>query len=141
MQQERVGRNEALFREINNRLAQLNDELDAFAPYGNWMCECQDTDCHQAIEMTPSEYRAVREHSDRFVIAPHGAHFYVEAERVVEETARYWVIEKKGRTTTVLLARAWLPQSPNFDAGSLRGAPQCSLPRSSTAAWSGWLRA
>jgi hypothetical protein len=36
----------------------------------------------------------VREHPSRFAIAAHDAHFYAELERVVEETDRYWVIEK-----------------------------------------------
>ena len=96
LQQERAARNEALFREINERLAQLNDALDEHSPLGTWMCECQDTDCHEPVEMTLAEYRGVREQSDRFVIVANAAHFYPEVERVVEETDRFWVVEKTG---------------------------------------------
>ena len=96
LQQERAARNEALFREINERLAQLNDALDEHSPLGTWMCECQDTDCHDPVEMTLAEYRGVRDEPDHFVIVANAAHFYPEVERVVEETDRYWVVEKTG---------------------------------------------
>ena len=96
LQQERAARNEALFREINERLAQLNDALDEHSPLGTWMCECQDTDCHEPVEMTLAEYRGVRDQSNHFVIVANAAHFYPEVERVVEETDRYWVVEKTG---------------------------------------------
>ena len=96
LQQERAARNEALFREINERLAQLNDALDEHSPLGTWMCECQDTDCHEPVEMTLTEYRGVREEPNRFVIVANGAHLYPEVERVVEETDRYWLVEKTG---------------------------------------------
>jgi hypothetical protein len=52
LQHERAARNEALFREINDRLAQLNDALDEHSPYGTWMRECQDTDCHEPVSTT-----------------------------------------------------------------------------------------
>jgi hypothetical protein len=101
LQEERAARNESLFREINERLAQLNDALEEISPYGEWMCECQDVDCHEPITMTLAEYHAVREHPNRFAIAAHGAHLYPEVERVVDETDRYWVVEKLGEAATV----------------------------------------
>ena len=52
--------------------------------------------------MTLAEYDAVRSASDRFVIAAHGAHFNAEAERVIEETDRYWVmVEKIGQAAQI----------------------------------------
>jgi hypothetical protein len=96
LQQERAARNEALFREINDRLARLNEAVDEHSSYGTWMCECQDTDCHEPIEMTLVEYRGVRAYETRFVVVAHAAHFYADLERVVEETDHNWVVEKIG---------------------------------------------
>ena len=101
LQRERAGRNQALLREVNERIVELNETFDQLSPYGTWMCECADTDCREQIEMTIAEYEAVRRHPNRFVIAPHGVHFYENVEHVVGETERYWVVEKIGEAARV----------------------------------------
>jgi SpoU rRNA methylase family enzyme len=103
LQRERAGRNQALLREVNERIEELNETFDQFSPYGTWMCECADTGCREQIEMTIGEYEAIRRHPNRFVIAPHGLHFYENVEDVVEETARYWVVEKIGEAARVAI--------------------------------------
>ena len=67
-QEERVARNQSLFRAINGRVEALNETFVQLTPYGNWItpygswiCECADTKCQQRIAMTLGEYEALRE--------------------------------------------------------------------------------
>lgn len=94
MSQERAAHNQALFREVKERLEQLNETFVELAPFGSWVCECADTGCVEQVQMTFGEYEALREHSHRFAIAPSDAHVYPEVERVVDRTERYWLVEK-----------------------------------------------
>ncbi len=94
--EERVARNQSLFRAINERIHELNGTLVQQAPYGSWICECADTTCQERIEMTLGEYEALRGHPARFAVLPDGAHVVPRGERVVERADRYWLVEKIG---------------------------------------------
>ena len=52
--------------------------------------------CSQVIELTPTEYRRVRETNRRFLVAPDATHTSPDLEVVVERHERYWVVEKVG---------------------------------------------
>ena len=52
--------------------------------------------CVERIDMTLAEYEALRSDPHRFVVAPDESHVVPEAEVVVEQTERYWVVEKVG---------------------------------------------
>jgi hypothetical protein len=99
--QQRVAKNEALFRQVNERIAEVNeslgrDERTAF------LCECGDDDCTAPVTLTLAEYEEIRSNPTRFVVA-HG-HGTIDVERVVEQTDRYSVVEKfKGETERVAL--------------------------------------
>jgi hypothetical protein len=90
----RFAKNEALFREVNERIAEVGerlqvlpeDELLAFR------CECGRAQCETPISMTPAEYEHVRSDNDRFAVVP--GHEDQEIERVVERTERYVVVDK-----------------------------------------------
>lgn len=92
----RVAGNQALFRSVNERVAELNKTFDDFTPYGSWTCECANVGCIERIDMTLAEYEALRRDPHRFAVAPGDSHVVTEAERVVERTERYWVVEKIG---------------------------------------------
>jgi hypothetical protein len=92
----RAAENESLFRQVNERIEDLNKVFEAFAPYGSWTCECARIDCAQRIELTLDEYESARSSPNRFLIAPAEDHFDADVERVVERTERYWVVEKVG---------------------------------------------
>lgn len=94
---ERVGRNEALFREVNERIKEVSESLRAVSVGSGieFICECSHTDCHGPIQLELADYERVREHPERFVVAP-GHLWAPETERVVEQTDRYWVLEKFG---------------------------------------------
>ena len=54
-------------------------------------CECRDPGCHALVAPTLCEYRAVRIHATRFIVAPD--HEDPETERIVQEGSRYAVVE------------------------------------------------
>jgi hypothetical protein len=92
--QERLALNEALFREVNERVraiaARHGDDDHVYEFY----CECSNADCTFQLRATLAEYEGVRAHSDRFLIAVN--HSLPEIEKVVEQNDRWWVVEKQG---------------------------------------------
>jgi hypothetical protein len=86
-----MARNEALFREVNER---IEDVQEGFAAQGrtDFLCECGSEDCTQPISLTLAEYEQVRRNPKHFVVVP--GHHVVDVERVVERTDRYAVVEK-----------------------------------------------
>ena len=100
-QDRRIGDNEALFREVNERVQSLNETFPAAAVDTSWVCECSNTGCFERVQMEPSEYEAVRAHPARFLVYPDHRHVAPEAERVVEQRDRYWVVEKIGEARRI----------------------------------------
>jgi len=92
----RIGRNQALYREVNERVREMNEAFDALLPIGEWICECANDQCFEKIEMTHEEYESVRAGERRFFVKPDEAHVVPEAELVVERHERFWIVEKIG---------------------------------------------
>jgi hypothetical protein len=86
-----MARNEALFREVNER---IEDVQEGFAAQGrtDFLCECGSEDCTQPISLTLAEYEQIRRNPKHFVVLP--GHDVVDLERVVERRDRYAVVEK-----------------------------------------------
>jgi hypothetical protein len=93
----RAARNQSLFREINERVKQLNDGFSMVLPVGEWICECADDTCVERIELSAQGYEVVRADGTHFIVAPSDAHVYPDVERVTERTDRYWIVEKFGK--------------------------------------------
>ena len=92
----RVGKNEAIFREVNERIQELNRGF-AFDPDDttDFVCECSDQECFVAVRLTLTEYEHVRAHPARFFVAP-GHVWEPQAESVIRATERFEVVEKQG---------------------------------------------
>lgn len=91
---ERAGRNEALFREVNENIAKLEARLPGVSETMPAICECARANCTTQIEINLDEYASVRRHHDRFIVAP--SHEEPSIEHVVEERRTYLVVEKDG---------------------------------------------
>jgi hypothetical protein len=94
--EERLAGNEALFREVNERVAEVAThfiEVESAGEAVEFTCECGRTDCAEPIAMTLAEYEAIRAVETRFVIAP--GHEQPEIENVVERHPNYFVVEKR----------------------------------------------
>lgn len=100
-QERRIGENEALFREVNERVHALNETFPLAAVYTSWVCECSSTGCFERVELTPAEYETVRADPARFLIYPEDSHVAPEAELVAERLDRYWVVEKLGQARKI----------------------------------------
>ena len=96
-QKERRARNEALFREVNERIEEASRNAPAEA--AQFLCECSDATCAQAIPLTIASYEAVRAVPTRFAVAP--GHETRDIEHVVERHEHYVVVEKHGPSAEI----------------------------------------
>ena len=92
----RAAQNQTLYREVNERVASLNDAFNPILPRAEFACECADAACSERIALTTEEYEAVRARADHFAVAPADHHFLPDVERVVEQRDRFWIVEKVG---------------------------------------------
>jgi hypothetical protein len=91
----RQAQNEALFREVNERIAQLGERAQAWSPDGtiDFLCECGERGgCGQRVRVPRDVYERARSQDDRFIVRP--GHETPELERAVEWTADYVVVDK-----------------------------------------------
>ena len=95
--EDRVARNEALFREFNERVERLADESRRI----DFVCECGDLECLERMSLTHTSYEQVRSDPRRFVVAP--GHENVEIERVVSRLEGYVVVEKVAEAANVAI--------------------------------------
>lgn len=95
VREKRLGANEALFREVNDRVAEVAERFveveDDESPI-EFTCECGITDCTERMPMTLAEFEAVRVVPTRFAVVP--GHDVPDIERVVERHPSYVVVEK-----------------------------------------------
>jgi len=92
----RAARNQSFFREINERVKDLNEGFSLVLPLGEWVCECADALCVARLELSAQEYEGIRENGTRFFVAPREEHVWPDVEKVTERNERYWVVEKFG---------------------------------------------
>ena len=88
----RLGLNEALFREVNEKLRVVNE---AFAPITDTLdiiCECGHPTCDERLSIPPEAYEEVRADPLRFLIVR--GHEIPDVEDVVRETESYAVVRK-----------------------------------------------
>ena len=91
----RQARNEALFREVNERIAELGDSAQAWSEDGgvDFLCECgTEGGCGERVHMPLPVYDHVRSQDDRFVVLP--GHETPEIERAVDWTDEYVIVDK-----------------------------------------------
>ena len=87
-------RTEALFRDVNERIAESAQRFEAEAT--QFVCECADPNCTHRLEVTLDEYEHVRADGATFMLAP--GHEDDDIERVLEKRGRFNVVEKVQRT-------------------------------------------
>jgi hypothetical protein len=92
--EQRAARNEALFREVNENIADLEERHGTSTSQAVFICECASDECTDQLPVDIETYRRVRENPRRFVIVP--GHDDVAVERVVEEHPGYAIVEKTG---------------------------------------------
>ena len=93
----RLAKNEAVFREVNERITEITADLAEGAAYPNLVdgliCECSDPLCLERVgPLEVAAYEAVRSDPRRFIVAV--GHQALDVEQVVEEHQAYAVVEK-----------------------------------------------
>ena len=92
--EQRLAQNEALFREVNERVEAIAAVHGSDDHVYEFYCECSNADCSLQVPATIAQYEAVRAHPTRFLVTPE--HSLPEIETVVEKSDAWWVIEKHG---------------------------------------------
>ena len=95
--EKRLAENEALFREVNERVDEIGHRLGPDVPY-EYVCECANADCTFRISLRTDEYETVRAEPTQFVVLP--LHYTPEVEELVAKRERYWIVRKTGEAAT-----------------------------------------
>jgi hypothetical protein len=100
---ERTARNEALIREVNERIEKVDKAADEASladeeAFFEFLCECggddaSDIGCEEHVQLTIREYEKVRSQNDRFAVYP--GHEQEELEWVAARNERFVVVDKR----------------------------------------------
>ena len=88
-----MAQNEALFREVNERVEALAHQLGPDVPY-EFICECANADCTFRVQLPLRVYETIRSDPKQFVVLPE--HYMPEIEHLVAEEDSHWVVRKSG---------------------------------------------
>ena len=91
----RIAVNEALFREMNERVEESVVATDGEHEPFVVVCECGNIDCLERMRLTAAEYDAAHAHPAQFVVVE--GHVASDVEDVVARTDVYVVVRKHGR--------------------------------------------
>jgi hypothetical protein len=86
--------NEALFREVNERIEDVSTTFVSDEEQMEFLCECDDTACTEKVSATRAEYEAVRAVAIHFIVLP--GHDDPDIENVALQNERFLVVEKEG---------------------------------------------
>ena len=100
--EERLARNEVLFRDVNERIEQVAVPQGPDPHVFEFFCECANVDCTLRLPMTLAAYEEVRLDSTWFVVAP--GHDRPEIEEVLRRTDAYQVVKKEGEAARLAVA-------------------------------------
>jgi hypothetical protein len=92
----RLARNEALFREVNEKVRSLAEGPGSDAHLDDYFCECADVDCVAHLQLATGEYESARAESTWFIVTP--GHERPMDERIVTSSDRFVIVEKLGET-------------------------------------------
>ena len=90
--EERRGLNEAVFREVNERIAELGERHGIETV--EIICECSNPECVQPLNVSLSEYESARADSTTFIVSL--GHEDPTVERVLRSRGDHTFVEKIG---------------------------------------------
>jgi hypothetical protein len=86
----RIARNEALFREVNERVQEINPHTSNGRI--DFLCECGDETCTESISLSQGEYERLRSDPLTFGVKP--GHAIPDVEHIVAEDERFHTVRK-----------------------------------------------
>lgn len=99
----RIARNEILFREINERLNEMQETFNVLSDRSEFVCECGDVECAERISMSLPEYEELRSDPATFAVVP--GHQVDDVEDVVETLPEHLIVRKRGRDAVSMARR------------------------------------
>jgi hypothetical protein len=90
----RLGLNEAMFREVNERVEDINRTFSSMTDSFDIFCECGDTTCTERLRVPTAVYERVRSDPKHFLL--HVGHEDPTVERVIENHDSFTIVEKEG---------------------------------------------
>jgi hypothetical protein len=103
----RIARTEALFRDVNERIAESADRFDAHE--AEFVCECADPGCAERVPATLDQYEKVRSDGTHFLLTP--GHELPELERVVKRPHKRFVVVEKFNSVVARTVRRLNPRA------------------------------
>jgi hypothetical protein len=103
----RIAHTEALFRDVNERIAESADRFNARD--AEFVCECADPECAERVPATLDQYEDVRADGTHFLLTP--GHELPEVERVVERPHRRSVVVEKFNSIVARTVRRLDPRA------------------------------
>jgi hypothetical protein len=91
---DRLAKNEAVFRDVNERVEEVARTPGAAGALTEFLCECVNGDCYEHVQLSLAEYEQVRSNATHFLVAP--GHVDTTIETLVRETERFAIVEKQG---------------------------------------------
>lgn len=90
----RIGDNEALYRQVNERIKEMNEDFALFSETFSIACECGNVDCMERINISAQRYESTRQSGTRFIVVP--GHEEPETELIVDrgDASAYVIVEK-----------------------------------------------
>lgn len=98
----RIGHNEALYRQVNERIEEVNETFGALSGTFSIVCECGDLNCMEMISVSRDAYEQTRRDPRLFIVL--AGHDAPDTERVVDRApdGSYAVVEKEPPEATRL---------------------------------------
>lgn len=90
----RLGLNEAMFREVNERVEDMNRTFGSITGTFEIFCECGDTSCTERISVSVADYERARSDPTHFLLQV--GHEDPTVERMIENLGTYVLVEKEG---------------------------------------------
>lgn len=90
---ERVGQNEAIFRNVNEQIEGINKAISELTQTMDVVCECGDITCAERLMITVPAYEQVRSDPTHFVVLP--GHEQLDIEEVIADRGSYRVVKKQ----------------------------------------------
>jgi hypothetical protein len=97
----RIAKTEALFRDVNERIAEAAQRFDA--EDAAFVCECADSECTDRVAAPLDDYEHARQDATRFLLVP--GHEDTRVERVVRARRGYAIVEKFERRIAAIVKR------------------------------------
>ena len=96
---ERIAKNEAVFRAANREIEQADKESGDPDGVLEVICECGQEGCSGLIRLTVAEYDGIHAQDYRFIVL--AGHENPEIESVVERRSEYLVVDKFGEAEEI----------------------------------------